>query len=438
MLLPLPMMQYIGEEGLYALKAWEMHVRHDWWHPSILGNVWPHPPFFHWPVILLSNLIGWEHVDIAQRLVSVAASWFSALVVGLMARHLYPGRRCVGWLTALLYLSMGEVFFWYGWLGYADALFAMFILTGFAALWLAIEREHAGWLLLSLLAIVLAYITKNFTAYVLYGLAGIVMLFRLRQWHLLKRLDFLLMGVAALAVIWLYQVVIIHSDSNATVTWHDILRNFTGYTVWAYLRHWLGYPWIFLFRTLPVGILLFWMWFRKRHAFTLQEPLGTLLWVVAVWFLPFWIPAGGSPRYLVPLYGPVALLFTGWLLQLSGQQQRMAVRAIIVVLILKVPYSLVALPWLKDWRPNHSQKAVAQDVLRHADGKPIYTRDDIASGLGVAAYIDVRLPPDRFVRWYRGKMHGVFIMAEQPTPGLGKLVKRYTIRGRHLYLYWRS
>ena len=47
MLLPLPVMQYVGEEGLYAIKAWEMHVRHDWWHPSILGNIWPHPPLFH-------------------------------------------------------------------------------------------------------------------------------------------------------------------------------------------------------------------------------------------------------------------------------------------------------------------------------------------------------------------------------------------------------
>ncbi|MDQ6972543.1 MAG: hypothetical protein Q9M30_07835, partial [Mariprofundaceae bacterium] len=64
MLLPLPVMQFVGEEGLMALKSYEMFVRDDWLHPSILGFVWPHSPLWHWPVIMISKLLGWQHVDI--------------------------------------------------------------------------------------------------------------------------------------------------------------------------------------------------------------------------------------------------------------------------------------------------------------------------------------------------------------------------------------
>jgi len=30
--------------------------------------IWPHSPLWHWPVIAISQLIGWEHVGIAARL----------------------------------------------------------------------------------------------------------------------------------------------------------------------------------------------------------------------------------------------------------------------------------------------------------------------------------------------------------------------------------
>ncbi len=436
MLLPLPIMEYVGEEGLYAVKAWEMHVRQDWWHPSILGSVWPHPPLFHWPVILLASLIGWEHVDLAQRLVSVAASWGSAAVAAQMARRLFPRRRYAAWLAALIYLTMGEVCFWYGWLGYADATFGFLIFAAVACLWLALAHEHAGWLVLSLCLITLAYLTKNFTAYVLYGMAGLILLLWLRKGRLLGRPRFLLPVLMALIPPLGFQAAIIHSDANTLVTWHDILRNFHGYSLSHYLRHWLTFPFVFLFRALPISLLLLWLLMRGRWRPTFKGPLVPLAMIILAWFAPFWLAAGGSPRYLVPLYGPASLLLTGWLLELPAQRMRTALRLCILVLVLKIPYSFAVLPWLKDWRPNHSLKAVAADILQRTKGKPVRTENDIASGIGVAAYMNVQLPPQHYIRWYRGKEHGVFIMTEVTQPELGRLVRDYPIRGRHLYLYW--
>jgi len=437
MLLPVPIMQYVGEESYYAVSAIEMHIAGDYWHQLILGMQWPKTPFFLWQAIALSNIIGWEHIDISLRLVSVVSTWISALTVGLLARHLFPGGMNTGWLAALVYLTMGDVFFWYGWLGYADANFGMFIFTAIAALWLAIERGHLGWFLLSLVLISLAYLSKNISAYYFYGVAGLVLLYRRQRWRLLLHPGFVVLGLSALLVPWWYQATFVHGNSNAMVAIKDGLRNFQGYSLLEYIRHGLSYPAIFFFRTLPIGFFLLWLLIRKKAQFTLQAEIRTVLLILLTWFFPFWMSAGGSPRYLVPFYALVAVVFTGFLMQLKENLQMQAMRLMLVILILKIPYSLLVLPYIKDWRPNRSLLAVAEDVLQRTDGKFVRTRDDIASGLSIAAYMDVRLPPEKYVRWYVDEERGVYIMVDLPDDSLGELVNHYPIRGRHLYLYWK-
>lgn len=438
MLLPLPIMQYVGEEGLYAMKSYEMFIRGDYWHPSILGYVWPHPPLYHWPIIAICQLIGWEHVDIAVRLVSVIASWLAATAAFLTARHLFPEQRQAGWLAALVYLSMGEISFWYGWLGYADATFGFFIFSAIAALWLALEKKNVPLFLLSLLLISLAFLAKNFTAYVLYGLAGLVLLQRLGRWKLLKHPGFILPGLAALGVPWLFQVWVVQSGSSNTLTTvRDALRNFSGHGTLDYLKHWLTYPLLFAFRAMPVSLVLIWLWLRRKVMFERNPTLVTLTLVLVACFAPFWVSAGGTPRYLVPLYGLVALLLTGLLLQLEAAHYRMALKAIVVVVILKIPYSLGILPYIKDWRPERDVKAVATDIARIVGDKPLLSHNDVATGLAIAAYLDVwqhRNPP---VVWDYGTAHGVYVLAETVEPATGELVRKWPLRGDTIYLYWR-
>jgi len=437
MLLPVPVMQFVGEESYYAVSAIEMHITGDYWHHLILGFEWPKTPLFLWLAIALSKIIGWEHIDISLRLVSVASTWISALTVGLLTRHLFAGGRNTAWLAALVYLTMGDVFFWYGWLGYADANFGMFIFTAIAALWLAIERGHLGWFLLSLVLISFAFMSKNISAYYFFGVVGLVLLYRKQRWQLLLHPGFIVLGLAALLVPWWYQATFVHGNSNALVAIKDGLRNFQGYSLFEYIQHGFSLPAIFFFRTLPIGFFLLWLLIRKKVQLTLQPEITTVLLILFIWFLPFWISAGGSPRYLVPFYALVAVIFTAFLMQLKEGYRMQAVRLMLVILILKIPYSLLVLPYIKDWRPDRSLLAVAEDVLQRTDGKFVRTLDDIASGLSIAAYMDVRLPPEHYIRWYNGKERGVYIIVDLPDASLGKLIKHYPIRGRHLYLYWK-
>lgn len=436
MLLPLPVMQYVGEEGLMALKSYEMHVRGDWLHPSILGFVWPHSPLWHWPVMGICYLIGWAHVDIAIRLVSVCATWLAAATVGWAAGWLLPGdKQGRGWLAALVYLTMGEVSFWYGWLGYLDATFGMFILAAILLLWRAMRDEHAGWLLLSLLPISLAFMTKNITAYALYGIAGLVLAWRLDRWRLIVSPRFLLPGLAALCVPWLWQsLVIIKGENTATTTVNDALRNFAGFGLWVYVKHWFTYPLIFMLRAMPVSLFLLWLCMRRQR-WQRDETLITLAWVLLGCFMPFWISAAGSPRYLVPLYGLVALLLTGLLLQLDAGRVRQAVALAALVVLLKVPYSLLVLPYIKDWMPGRDVKAVARQVMQLSDDRPLYTEDDVSTGLAIAAYIDVWRQDGPPVTWNRNRHTKAYVLAYKPSPELGQVVKSWMLRGDHVYLY---
>jgi len=434
-------MQYVGEEGLMAIKSYEMFVRDDWLHPSILGMIWPHSPLWHWPVIIISNIIGWEHVDIAVRLVSVTATWLTALCAGLMGHWLFQQRHAhAGWLAALVYLSLGEVSFWYGWLGYVDATFGLFVFASIVTLWRAIDGAHAGWLVLSVILLSLAFMTKNITAYALYGAAGLVLIWRLKRWSLLISPRFILLFLAALVVPLLWQAYIVPAGANtATTTFKDILRNYTGFGITGFLWHWLSFPLIFLFRALPVSLLLVWLWLSRRYTFRPDRTLTTLSLVLLICFLPFWISAGATPRYLVPLYGLVALLITGLMLQLDAKRIKQSLWLVTIIVLLKIPYSLLILPYIKDWRPERDVKIVAEEVIRLTQDQPLYTQNDVASGLAVTAYIDVSRRQHPPVTWWYDTMNQqAFIIAEVETPALGTLIKQWPIRGDHLYLYHHS
>jgi len=440
MLLPLPVMQYVGEEGLMALKSYEMFLRGDWLHSSLFGMTLPLAVLWHWPVIIISKIIGWEHVDIAVRLVSVIASWLTAMSVGFMACWLFHQRQAyAGWLAALVYLSMGEVAFWYGWLGYVDATFGLFVFSAIATLWRSIASERLGWFLVSLILISLAFLTKNITAYALYGASGLVLLWRLKQWHLLKNPLFLTAGLLALAVPFAWQSFIIPVGENtATTTVHDVLRNFIGYGLLAYLKHWLSLPLLFLLRAMPVSLLLLWLWLRRKQHFTRDDTLITLSLVLLICFFPFWVSAGATPRYLVPLYGLVALLLTGLLLQADQLRLKHAVILMALIVLAKIPYSLGILPYIKDWRPERDVKVVAHEIMQRTLKAPLRTQNDVSTGLAVAAYIDVwrqQRPP---IRWYDGRETGVYILAEVETPAFGQLIRTWRLRGDHVYLYWKA
>jgi len=437
MFLPLPVMQYVGEESYYTLGAYEIFVDGHWRYQSIFGLAWPKTPLYNWLIIGVSQVIGWQHLEIAARLVSVSASLGSATVIFFMARRLFPEQPYANWLGALIYLTMGEISFWYGWLGYADATFGFFIFAAISSLWVAIEDKQVKWLLLSLLLISLAFLTKNISCYVMYLSAGLILIWRYQRWTLLFNPFFVLPALASFTLPWIYQNLILSGGANTSVAIGDALRNFLGYSLLSYLDHWISYPLLFLARAFPVTLILIWLYLKDKKRYIFDRNIKTLLYILFICLLPYWLSAAGTPRYLVPFYALLALALTGLALQLNFKQSALMLKLIIVIIIMKIPYSFAALPYIKDWRPERDIRAVVKDIMQIKGDKTLRTMDDVSTGLSIGAYINVRTPPDQFIHWYDGNERQIYILSEVDDPKLGQLIKHWRLQGNDTYMYWK-
>lgn len=430
-------MQYVGEEGFYTLGAFEMHARGIWWHQPLLGNDIPKTPMFAWFIIGICNIIGWEHLDLAPRIISVISNWGTGAILFNMARRMYPQHKHAGWYAVLIYLTMGDVFFWYGWLGYADACFGFFIFAAIASFWIAIEDEKAFFLFLSAILIFFAFMVKNISGHGIFAIAAATLLHRRHRWHILLTPSFLFSAIVSLCLPFVYQHFAIHSTGNVNMAVSHALDNFIGFSMIDYVRHWLAYPSIFFARSFPISFLLLYLYLRKRERFALTEPISTMLWVLTMSSAPFWLSANASPRYMVPFYSLFALLLTGLMLQMCSENIKLALQSVILVIIMKVPYSLLALPYIKDWRPEHSILAVVEEIHDITGNKPIRTLDGIASFQGICAYLDSRRPPEAYIRWYSGNEHQVFVLGRnQNAPKESHLVGVWRLRGNPVKLYW--
>src|SRR5512134_138565 len=127
---------FVGEEAILANSAMEMAYRGDWVRHWLYGMDGQHATGAQWLVIPLASLAGWEHVLQVTRLVMIAATAATGAMLGLLALRLY-GDAVLAALAAAVYVTLGDVLFYRGWLGYRDPLFACFVFSSVAALWIA-------------------------------------------------------------------------------------------------------------------------------------------------------------------------------------------------------------------------------------------------------------------------------------------------------------
>jgi len=110
--------------------------------PTLLGEPYFNkPPLFNWLIILSSRLFGWS--ELAVRAVSLAFTALTALVVYLTAKRIIGGRE-VGLLAALIYVTLADNLYHYGWIGEIDVTLAFFVFGTILCLWRACETERTA------------------------------------------------------------------------------------------------------------------------------------------------------------------------------------------------------------------------------------------------------------------------------------------------------
>ena len=425
LLLPIGI-QFIGEESVYAFFLENMMKTGDALHAFY------RPPLFLWAAWGIKALLGDVSPEIPLRLVSIGASWLGALVAAAFARESFGGRHAP-WLAALGFLLVGEVQFWYGWLGYADAMFHCFVFASMTSAWLAARRRSLGWLAAGVAAANLAFMTKSLIAYTFFfstlGLAA----WMFGAIRFVLRPASLLILSASLAGPWFWEHAHGGNGGATASLMHDIAMRFNSFDPLSYLRHMAEVGFQFTARTLPVLALVAWHVIARKEPF-LSGDSGRMLVVLGVNLLPFLLAPQSGMRHLVPLYGWASLILTWWALHFDARMTRRLVMVATVTLALKVPYSFAALPYLKEHGPNHAFRPIVQEVAGVTRCKAgLRLADDSFVGFSVMMYYSrlchVRAP----LRFLAAGDQDVYVFAYDRVPQ-GRVVKAYEIFGGKRYL----
>ncbi|HEY6824958.1 MAG TPA: hypothetical protein VI195_10990 [Steroidobacteraceae bacterium] len=427
---------YVGEEAIFPISSLEMWYHGKWIEQLFYGSSLKHNPLFNWMIIPLASLAGWEHMLAVARALTIAATVGTGLVVAWLCKALYRDPAFAAF-AALVYLTLADIFFYRGWLAYADPLFAFFLMTAVACLWIACLRQSVRLLALAVFALTCAFMTKALTAYVFYGGAALVLLLTERQHRV-----FLLgpgswvahvFGAAA-AVGWLYSLP--QNSGQGGRMFAEIGAKLAPTDLADYLVKLVAYPFDTLLRLGPLALVAAYYFWKGRNVQDGDPHVRTALAIALVNYLPYWLAPQSSIRYLLPLYPLAALAIARWLWTRGGSIT--ARRWIIALVAVKLVFVLAAFPYYQSRYRGENFEAAARDIARRTAGHPLYTNNVSASGMSVTAHVDIlRLPaaPLTFApeRWDTG-----FVMAYAPDPELGRIAGEYRLGGDTLYLLCRG
>jgi 4-amino-4-deoxy-L-arabinose transferase-like glycosyltransferase len=430
---------FVGEEAILPLTSLEMWHRGDWLKHTIYGLPVGHNPLFNWLLIPLASTAGWEHGLLLSRALMVASCLLTALVLAGLARRLF-GDRGFAAFAAAVYLSLGDLFFWRGALAYIDPLYALFVFGAIAALWIACEERSTAWLLVAMAALTAAFLTKTLTAYVFYGAAGFVMLFRREYRRFLLGPASIVVHVAGLgaAVFWLKGAV--GGQSHGRWMLQEVLLKLVPEGVGAYLRRLVAYPADVLLRLSPPCALALYLLFRRRV--TAPEAAAAHFWtavaIAGLNFLPYWLAPQGGIRYLYPLFPLFALVFARLIWRAREEALRLTIRWLVVMVVLKLVFVLVAYPYYQATFRGANYLAATNDVLSRRGDRKLYVNDLTATGLSVATQIDILQLPGPPLEWPPDDWDDALLLTALPQQGKDRVVAKYHLGGDDLYLVCRG
>jgi 4-amino-4-deoxy-L-arabinose transferase-like glycosyltransferase len=431
---------YVGEEGVYTITSLEMSLSHDYLVSTLYGSAYGRPPLYNWLIIPVAQMLGWDHVLAAARLVTAVATVSTGLVLSWMVTLLTSDRR-LAVLAALIFLS-GDVLFYRGWLAYSDPLFSLFMFSGIACLWVGAHENRPVLIWLAVAATTCAFLTKVQTAYVFHALSLIVLCARSEYRARLLRPSPIAAHIAGIVAFLAWHYVATHG-ANLDDTAHHLLQKSGTFDFRDYVRQLALFPLETLARFLPASGLAAWFWYRQRRqrsdaaSSADRFPHGILIWLIALNWLPYWLGPHSHMRYLLPLY-PLFALLLAWIITRTGELRvRQTVYWLAAVIVLKYVFGLWAFP-AHQQKFRGDQMAAAARIEQVTQGFALYSNDDSATGLAVTARIDERrYPLAPLLRPPRDWTDG-FVLNYSPDTTLGQVAQVVELRNDKIYLLCRG
>lgn len=382
----------VGEEGIYTISSMEMAFNNNWLIQTLYGFDLHRPPLMNWLVIPLGDLLGWTHVLLATRTVSILATLGSAVWLFWLTKHLFK-ERTFALFTTLAFLAMADLTLYRGWLAYTDPLFSFFTFGAMATLWVGVLKQQRRLLLLSIMLVSCALLTKAFTAYVFYGTAGVVLLWsNAHRRFLLSRASIAIIAMALIApAVWFTSTPQTGGHSNSM--FGEIIQKLSAQDFPSYAEHFLIYPFDTALRLSPVVLLALYLLLRRRcnRAETAPSHFRETMLITLLCILPYWFSPQGGIRYLLPAYPFIALLCARLIWRANAQH--LALRWFAGVLTFKLVFALVLFPYYQHSFRGQNYVTAAHEISRQTAQYPVYVNDPRSITENIVSEIDLRRMP---------------------------------------------
>jgi len=430
-------LQYVGEEGAFTISSIEMWFHHNYLSPTTYGAPYGRPPLYNWCVIPIANLVGWPHMLVASRLVTWSATLLTALALAGLAHHLFK-QKTLSIFCGLAYFSF-DILARRGWLAYADPLFTLFIFCSIAGLIIAVNTHHYRWLVLALISLSAAFLTKALTAYVFYGgfLAVIFYYhnerrFLLHPWSLLLHLF-----AFGFPLLW-YQTIAPGAEGHHMV--NDILHKLQSQNWLSYFLEVLTRPGELFLRLLPLSIIALTALF-KQQAFIHPSQDKLILKIIALAtllnYLPYWFSPHSHIRYIQPLYPFASLLIAYVIWHAKPVYLKVSIYSLALLITLRFFAGWFWFPYYEKTYRGHYLEIAQKINAKVGHAAPLYVANPTAVGLSVVANLDIlRLPKPPIIT--APSQPSGYTIAVVPNEQYGEIDTVYPSGNEKLYLLHRQ
>jgi 4-amino-4-deoxy-L-arabinose transferase-like glycosyltransferase len=427
----------VGEEGIYTISSMEMWFNDNWLIQTMYGYDLHRPPLMNWLVIPLADSLGWTHVLLSTRLISVIATLGTIGWLFWLIRRLF-GDHHFALFTALACLAMADLSLYRGWLAYTDPVFAFFTFGAMASLWIAATDRHRGWLLLSVILVSCALLTKAFTAYVFYGTAAFSLLWNRDKRMFLLSPTSLLIFLFALITPFIWFTSLPQTSGHGGSMVGEILQKLSAQNAGAYFKHFLLYPFETLLRLSPAALLAAYLLLRKRvtRVETLPLAIREAIVIALLCLLPYWLSPQGGIRYLLPIYPFVALIAARIIWRADATT--LAMRWFAGLIAFKFVFALFLFPWYQNDFRGANYVQAAHDIALQTGSVPLYVNDPRSVSENIVSEIDLRRLPENAplthppAEWDNG-----FLLSMEPD-GRSRIFIKLNVAHDDLYLLCRG
>jgi 4-amino-4-deoxy-L-arabinose transferase-like glycosyltransferase len=432
-LLTLPV-QYIGQESVYPLMSYEMWFHGEYLTPSMYGVYYWRPPLYNLMIIPVAQLIGWDHMLVAARIVALTATISSALLLAWFVRRLFCNKTFAAF-TALIYLTLGDVLFYRGWLCYSEAVFGLFVLMSIVFGWLALAENRYTYLAVAVLAVSAAFLSKALTAYVFYVITMIVVAYRQRRWAFLCSWKSLLLNGLALTFPLFWYRIVPAGDYQSHTMLADITSKLIPVSGGKYIKHVLTYALETLLMLLPVAGVLLYAYMRRQDLgkWRADPNVATAMIIALVNYLPYCLSPQSDVRYAFPLLPFIGLTISFLIFYGAPRVQQWSVKWIIAAIVLKFALGSLGFPFFHQ-QSRASFEPVAKDILRSVGNHHLYATDMSGSALSIVSRVDRLIYPKAPLTWPPAQFNDGFVISYWRDQDMGIIVKKYAVGQDEVYL----